>query len=70
MFANPGQVLDESDNSCGSPYWNRLQSHQYVSGVESPQQQAFQAAGAGTGSAVGTGRAYLIDGGEQGRRVC
>ena len=65
-----GQVLDETNNTCSNRiYWSQLQSHEYVSGVDSPHQQAFQAAGIGTGGDIRSGNAYLIAGGEQGRRV-
>ena len=40
-----GQVLDETNNTCSNRiYWSQLQSHEYVSGVDSPHQQAFSAA--------------------------
>ena len=52
-------------------YWSQLQDHQYVTGAESPTQQAFAAAGfTDPGALVDrSGDAHLFDGGDHGQSL-
>ncbi|MCY4324985.1 MAG: hypothetical protein OXC81_03050, partial [Betaproteobacteria bacterium] len=68
----PGQARNSDGGGCLIlQYWSQLQDHQYVTGAESPHQQAFAAAGfTDPGALVDrSGDAHLFDGGDHGQSL-